>query len=167
MKPNGDKVQMVVVRPLTQEAFKPFGEVTAIDQGSRRNPLPGAFERTIDAIEPRLWVATVTSAATLPMTLRTLERHPYSAQTFLPLNAPYLVVVCESDQAGEPDVGTLQAFHATAQQGVTYARNVWHHGLTVLESPGRFVVSMSFTGTGGDDIFVPLDLPVQLVAAAA
>ena len=166
MNPN-EKLQTLVVRPLTAEAFQPFGAVTAMDDGSRRNPLPGAFERTAEAVEPRLWVATVTSAAALPLTLRTLERHPHSAQTFLPIDAPYLVVVCHSDQVGQPDLGTLQAFHATAQQGVTYARNVWHHGLTVLETPARFVVSMSFTGSGGDDIFVPLGLPVQLVSAQA
>ena len=162
-----DKLQVLVMRPLTQEAFRPFGEVTLMDEGSRRIPLPGAFERTDAAVEPRLWVATVSNASVLPMTLRTLERHPYSAQTFLPINAPYLVVVCHSDEAGQPDTTTLQAFHATAQQGVTYARNVWHHGLSVLESPARFVVSMSFTGTGGDDIFLPLDLSVQVVTTEA
>ena len=164
---SNEKLQALVVRPLTAEAFKPFGEVTAMNEGSRRNPLPSAFERTGEAIEPRLWVSTVTSASALPLTLRTLECHPYSTQTFLPINAPYLVVVCHSDEAGQPDMGTLQAFHATAEQGVTYARNVWHHGLTALESPARFVVSMSFTGTGGDDIFVPLGLPVQLVSSEA
>ncbi len=157
-------LRQVVLRPLTAQAFAPFGSVTAMDEGARRNPLPGAFERTAEAVEPRLWIATLASASALPLTLRTLERHPYSAQTFLPIDAPYIVVVCHPDAAGQPDVDTLQAFHATADQGVTYARNVWHHGLTVLAAPARFVVSMSFTGTGGDDVFVPLARPVRVVA---
>lgn len=162
-----ENLQVLELRPLTAEAFKPFGTVTAMNEGSRRIPLPGAFERTAEATEPRLWVATVNTATMLPLAVRTLERHPHSAQSFLPINAPYIVVVCHADDDGQPDVATLQAFHATAEQGVTYARNVWHHGLTVLEAPARFVVSMSFTGNGGDDIFVPLDLPVQLVPARA
>lgn len=161
---SAEKIQSVDIRPLTAEAFAPFGQVTQMDEGSRRNHLSGAFERTDEAIERRLWVATVHNVATLPLSLSALERHPYSAQTFLPINAPYIVVVCQPDAAGRPDLDTLQAFRATAQQGVTYARDVWHHGLTVLDAPARFVVSMSFTATGGDDIFVPLDRPVQLVS---
>lgn len=162
-----EKLHVLEVRPLTADAFKPFGEVTAMNNGSRRNPLPMAFERTAEAIEPRLWVSTVNSVSALPLTLRMLERHPYSAQSFLPIDSPYIVVVCHADEAGQPDVDTLQAFHATAEQGVTYARNVWHHGLTTLQAPARFVVSMSFTGTGGDDVFVPLGLPVQLISPQA
>lgn len=160
-----DQAQTLELRPLTAEAFKPFGDVSDMDSGSRRNALGNAFERTAEAVEPRLWIATITSVQALPLTLRTLECHPHSAQSFLPINAPYIVVVCHSHPTGQPDTDTLQAFRATAQQGVTYARNVWHHGLTVLEAPARFVVSMSFTGTGGDDIFVWLPFPILLVSA--
>lgn len=162
-----DPIQTLAVRPLTAEAFKPFGSVTDMQGGARRIPVPNAFERTAEAVEPRLWVATIASRPPLPLTLHSLERHPYSAQTFLPLNAPYIVVVCHSDADGQPDTATLQAFRATAWQGVTYARNVWHHGLTALEAPARFVVSMSFTGTGtgGDDVFVTLPAPVLLAGA--
>jgi len=31
-----------------------------------------------------------------------------------------------------------QGVHATGQQGVTYKPDTWHHGLTVLDRPGRF-----------------------------
>lgn len=164
---DAENMHSVVVRPLTAEAFAPFGQVVQMDEGSRRNRLTGAFERTEEAVEPRLWVATVNNTVTLPLLLSALERHPYSAQSFLPINVPYIVVVCQPDAVGKPDLDTLQAFSATAQQGVTYARNVWHHGLTVLEAPARFVVSMSFTATSGDDVFVQLNRPVQLVFPGA
>lgn len=160
-----DPIRTLELRPLTAEDFKPFGDVADMRGDARRTQLPNAFERTANAVEPRLWLSTIASVTPLPLTLHTLECHPYSAQSFLPLNAPYIVVVCHSDADGQPDTATLQAFLATAQQGVTYARNVWHHGLTALEAPARFVVSMSFTGTGGDDVFVTLPAPVLLVAA--
>lgn len=156
----------VEVQPLTAHDFAPFGQVTVTAGGARRNPVSDAFARTVEAVEPRLWIATVANAIELPLTLLALERHPYSAQTFLPANGrPYLVVVCHADGAGQPDLETLRAFQASPDQGVTYARNVWHHGLTALEAPAQFVVCMSFTGTGGDDVFVPLGLPVQLVSS--
>jgi ureidoglycolate lyase len=153
------------VEPLTAEAFAPFGRVIAMDCSDRRNPVADAFDRDATAVEPRLWVATVAQAAAWPVNLRALERHPFSTQTFLPVNGcAYLVVVCQADAEGQPDLATLRAFEAAPDQGVTYARNVWHHGLTVLQAPAKFAVCMSFTGTGGDDVFVPLPAPIQLVS---
>ena len=154
----------VLIEPLTAEAFKPFGQVTDMASRERRNHISGAFERTPEAVEPRLWVATLLQAVQLPLALGLLERHPYSAQSFMPVNAcPYVVVVCHPDDSGEPDLASLRGFLAAPGQGVTYARNVWHHGLSVLQAPAQFIVCMSFTGEGGDDIFLPLDVPVQLV----
>lgn len=154
----------VPVQPLTAEAFAPFGEVVPLDGDARRVRAQGAFERLAEAVEPRLWVATLQRAVALPLVVTTLERHPLSAQTFIPLNGcAYLVVVCGADADGAPDPATLRAFEATPDQGVTYARGVWHHGLTALDAPARFVVCMSFSG-GDDDVFVPLAHPVRLVA---
>lgn len=154
----------VLIEPLTAQAFKPFGQVVDMASGERRRHVTGAYERTPEAIEPRLWVATVAKAVQLPLALQSLERHPFSAQTFLPVgDAPYVVVVCHADGAGQPDLASLRGFMAAPGQGVTYSRNVWHHGLSVLQAPAQFVVCMSFTGEGGDDIFLPLGVSVQLV----
>lgn len=154
----------VCVQPLTAAAFAPFGHVVELGDGPRRGHVTGAVERTSQATEPQLWIATVQDSVTLPVTLKAMERHPFSAQTFIPLNGcAYLVVVCEADAAGLPDITTLQAFRAGANQGVTYRRNVWHHGLSVLEARAQFVVSMTFTGEHDDDVFVPLPTPVCLV----
>ena len=45
----------------------------------------------------------------------------------------------------------------TGKQGVTYKPNTWHHGLTVLDKPGRFAVFMWRAGTTGDEEFVPVE----------
>jgi ureidoglycolate lyase len=158
-------VRQIALQALTVEAFAPFGQVTHLLSGERRNRIAGAYDRAAEANEPRLWIATVNQAVELPFTVRSLERHPYSAQSFMPIGGDdYLVVVCHAATDGRPDLSTLQAFKATSGQGVTYARNVWHHGLSVLTAPARFVVCMSFTEAGGDDVFVPVQVPVQLVA---
>ena len=154
-----------VIEPLTAQAFKPFGQVTDMVSGQRRNRIAGAYERSNNAIEPRLWISTVDTIVQLPMSIKSLERHPYSAQSFMPANGcSYVVVVCQAYGSGQPDLATLRGFIAAPGQGVTYSRNVWHHGLTVLQAPAQFVVCMSFTAEGGDDIFMPLDVQVQLVS---
>lgn len=143
----------------------PFGHVADVQSGERRNRLVAAYDRMAEASEPRLWISTALAASSLPLTLQSLERHPYSAQTFVPIGGgPYLVVVCKSAPDGQPDLGTLKAFIAQPTQAVTYGRNVWHHGLTVWQAPAQFVACMSFTATGGDDVFLPLTQPVQVVA---
>ena len=50
----------------------------------------------------------------------------------------------------------MKAFIATGKQGVTYRPDTWHHGLTVLDRPGRFAVFMWRDGGKGDEEFVPV-----------
>jgi ureidoglycolate lyase len=38
------------------------------------------------------------------------------------------------------DHSSYRAFTATGQQGVNYARNVWHHPLLVMDAGSRFLI---------------------------
>jgi ureidoglycolate lyase len=74
-----------------------------------------------------------------PIAIRLMERHPLGSQSFYPLQErSYLVVVADPREKLAPT--TLRAFSATGQQGVNYARNVWHHPLLVLEPDSDFLV---------------------------
>jgi ureidoglycolate lyase len=109
-----------------------------------------------------MWVSRVDAPARLPLTIRTLERHRFAAQTFIPLaSVRYLVVVAPNRTAdGAPDLDRLRAFIAGPGQGVCYRRGTWHHGLTVLDRPGDFVVMMGLRGLRqGEDDDEFLDLP--------
>ena len=60
-----------------------------------------------------------------PITLRLMERHPKSSQTFFPLgDKPYLVVVAPP---GELDMDKAETFLLQPDQGVSYHRGTWHH----------------------------------------
>ncbi|RYD85427.1 MAG: ureidoglycolate lyase, partial [Sphingomonadales bacterium] len=77
--------------------------------------------------------------------LRTFERHPLGSQAFMPLSGrPYLVAVAP---AGPFDPAAIRVFRASAQQGVQYARGVWHHFLLVLDAESDFLV-IDRTGPG-------------------
>ena len=71
--------------------------------------------------------------------------------------ARWLIVVAPHAASGGPDTSGVRAFIATGKQGVTYKPNTWHHGLTLLDKPGRFAVFMWRTGTRGDEEFVPVE----------
>jgi ureidoglycolate lyase len=70
--------------------------------------------------------------------------------------ARWLIVVAPHAKAGGPDLAAVRAFIATGRQGVTYKPDTWHHGLTVLDKPGRFAVFMWRDGGKGDEEFVPV-----------
>lgn len=153
--------------PLTAEAFAPFGEVIAIDNGLRRNHFKFAFESSVEAREPSLWVSYPSRVAGDVIEVARLERHPHAAQTFIPIReGRYLVIVCHAAADGSPDVSTLCALIAEADQAVTYRRNVWHHGLTVLDDRTRFAVVTTLSGQHDDDTFFELGMPVLVKLAA-
>lgn len=154
---------MLTPRPLTAEAFAPFGEVIAIANGLRRNHFKLAFESSADANEPALWVSYPSKVAGDVIEVEKLERHPHASQTFIPIHdGRYLVVVCHAAADGSPDLSTLCALIAQADQAVTYRRNVWHHGLTVLDGRTRFAVVTTLSGQNDDDAFFELGMPVRV-----
>ncbi|MEX0644775.1 MAG: ureidoglycolate lyase [Parvularculaceae bacterium] len=73
-----------------------------------------------------------------PVAIRLMERHPLGSQAFIPLERrPYLVVVAP---AGDFKIANVRVFLARPDQGVNYAKGVWHHFLLGLEAPSDFLV---------------------------
>jgi ureidoglycolate lyase len=154
----------VQLEPLTPERFARFGDVAARPTNLRRRYLPTALGLADDA-SLSLWISSAAATGSLPMQVTSLERHPYSAQSFVPLDpGRYLVIACEGDVQGDPDLTTLHAFLADGRQSVTFARNVWHHSMTVLDAGMEFAVAMGMTGRGDDDVFQDLGAAVTIVA---
>jgi ureidoglycolate lyase len=144
--------RIIVARPLTREAFAPFGDVIDTDCDTHYPINAGKCERYHDLAKVE---ATGENARVLisifkgtpydfPLKLTMVERHPFGSQAFVPLSAaPFLVVVCHdtADGPGEP-----HAFVTASGQGVNYHRNTWHGVLTPIGAPQDFVV----VDRGGD-----------------
>lgn len=158
----------VSLEPLSAEAFAPFGDVASRPTGERRRYLPTMVNCADEAQSFSLWISGAATLGRLPFRATTLERHPYSAQTFVPLgSARYLAVVCLAAPDGDPDLSTLRGFIARPDQVITYARNVWHHPMIVLDVPMEFVVAMGVTGMRDDDVFFGLGGAVTIVMPPA
>ena len=155
----------IVAEPLTSQAFAEFGEVVEHAGNERRRHLALPYAHSAPAARTAIWVSRVENAIPQPCPVLLLERHPYSSQTFIPLdNTPYLVAVAPDDAQGEPDLERLRAFVASGNQGVCYRSGVWHQGLSALRAPAQFVVTMTLTGAGDDDVFwkVPDSIAVAI-----
>ncbi|WP_157015672.1 ureidoglycolate lyase [Mesorhizobium xinjiangense] len=138
--------RIITARPLTREAFAPFGDVLDTDWENHFPINNGKCERfhglaRAEAEGPNAHVLISLFKATpyeLPLTLTMVERHPLGSQAFMPLSLrPFLVVVCHDGPDGP---GTPHAFLTAPGQGVNYHRNVWHGVLTPIGQPQDFLV---------------------------
>lgn len=106
-------------------------------------------------------------------TVKVMERHPYTTQTFIPLASSaseYLVIVAPSlatsaadmdlpvplgpslPGRGLPDVRGLRAFVARSNQAVTYGAGTWHAPMVVLGEPGTVIDFVVFQFASGEAV---------------
>lgn len=142
----------VITQHLTQEAFVPFGQVFTAPEA------PGRVDMVLDNrrahAQPTMILVNV-PPSDLPLTASLMERHLHSSQAFVPMDVSrYLVIVAPHKPDGGPDIARVQAFIAASYQGVNYNPNTWHHGVTVLDRPGRFAVFMWNDGSDQDTEFL-------------
>jgi ureidoglycolate lyase len=137
-------VTRVAARPLTVEAFRPFGEVLdcagepdrMINQG-----LCGRYHDRagLDFGDGRAGISIFKAdLRSLPHRLDMVERHPEGSQAFLPMSLDPFLVIVAPDDGGRP--GTPLAFLTASGQGVNYRRGTWHGVLTPISGPGLFAV---------------------------
>ncbi len=143
---NQDMPKTLAIRPLTRDAFLPFGQVIEADPATMKLINGGNTERfhALAEAEAAGEGARVIlnifrgKPRAFPYALTMMERHPFGSQSFSPLNGrPYLVVVSE-DKNGRP--GEPQVFLAQGDQGVNYRANVWHHPLMTIDAVSDFLV---------------------------
>ncbi len=160
----------LVARPLTREAFAPYGSVIDKRSSDPRVPInAGRARRILDLAQAvatgpgsRVVIGLVEGDPySCPLTFDLVERHPFGSQAFVPLSpAPFLVVVCK-DLGGTPDVP--QAFVTSPHQGVNYAAGTWHGVLTPLEEAQDFlVVDRAGEGTNLEEYRYPEPWTVDL-----
>lgn len=152
--------QTLTIRPLTREAFAPFGDVVEADPVTMRHINGGTTERYHALAHPEalgegaeLIISLFRGQPRkLPYTVDMVERHPFGSQSFHPLDGrPWLVIVAE-DEGNRP--GAPHVFMATGKQGINYRANIWHHPLMALGKISDFlVVDRSGPGNNLEEYF--------------
>ena len=158
--------------PLTKAAFAPYGTVIERDGAECRSINEGTTDRLHALaradIGAGLAILSIFAGRRRPFPLRIamMERHPLGSQAFVPLQ-PWDWLVVVTDAAGAPDPARLVCFRARGDQGVNYAKGVWHHPLLILQPRQDFLV-MDREGDGSnlEEIWFP-DRAVSLAAMPA
>ena len=142
------------LKPLTQEAFAPFGDVIQkqghypedINYGQTRK-YAGLAEIDVADEEGTATVHIYRSRpVSLPFRIEVMEYHPLGSQAFIPLHQrPFLVVV--APPAEILPFESIQGFFTNGEQGVNLKKGVWHHyQLSLLENCDYLVIERDGPG---------------------
>jgi len=152
----------VQAEPIEAASFAAYGEVVQHSGDAVRHELNVPFLGASDGI-PAMWINRLNGFGDNLLKVGSMERHPNSAQTFIPLfPTRCLAVTALSDENGDLDPATLRAFVLAKGQGVSYRPRVWHFGFTSLEADNEVVVMMSRTGGREDTEIIKLQNVVQV-----
>ncbi|WP_169570222.1 ureidoglycolate lyase [Sneathiella limimaris] len=157
------------LKPLTKEAFAPYGDVIEtsgsdyflINNGSTRRYHDLAKIEILEGGRPLINIFQATPLS-YPLAVKMVERHPHGSQAFIPLGSnPYLVLVAKAGEDVTPE--DLEAFIATSDQGVNYHAGTWHHPVLALDGVSDFlVVDRGGEGHNCDEFFFAEDLEILL-----
>ncbi|AWN50568.1 ureidoglycolate lyase [Methylobacterium sp. 17Sr1-1] len=144
------------IEPITAEAFAPYGTLLVGPASGPRQDRAAAIENGRPDVPLNL--ALIRSEPfTGSMPLRRLERHPHSAQSFLPLAVGAYLVVVAPDAGGRPDEAGLLAFRVPGDTGIVYRSGAWHAHMTTLSAPGTFAMLVHEDGSAEDCVVAPID----------
>lgn len=163
----GQTATTVQLRKPDAAAFAPYGcFIDAASKAGQRKFFSEHLKARKPTSDPILHVNHI-QPSSFPAEVSQLERHPYAAQCFIPLDvARYAVAVTPSDAMGQPVPEQTLAFLMPPTIGVIYKPGVWHLGATVLDRTGHFAVLMWRGGPGADDEFQTID-PMTLILPPA
>ena len=161
------RIPKIIAEPLNKDNFSEFGEVIQRPPDGARHYFNDLLENARAGAHVDLSLATIKPVDKLPLHATVMERHPFSSQTFLPLQASrYFVIVAPDSGDGGPDLAGVKAFMSGSDQGITYRCGVWHHGMTVLDETAVMGILMWCDGSNGDEEFVDIDTPFDVVLPA-
>ena len=158
------------LRPLTPEAFAPYGHVLEASPDRHHYAINAGTTTRYHALartevgDGRAVLSIFRGQAfALPLALRVIERHPLGTQAFVPLSGrPWIAVVGAPGPTPAPEA--LVAFLCRGDQGLQYAPGTWHHPLIALEAESDFLV-VDREGEGENCDEVPLTTHVVVRGA--
>ena len=147
---------------LTAEALAPFATVLRAKDG-KFTDFPQVLERSDTPGHHAFAILCPQPAMGTTVSIASLERHPHSTQSFVPISAGrWIVVVAPTLADGSPDVANVRAVVAGPEDAICIGRNVWHAGLTVLDRPAEFGMILWRADAGDDGIVFDLPQPIVL-----
>ncbi|MEE2960682.1 MAG: ureidoglycolate lyase [Myxococcota bacterium] len=161
------------IQRISRELYSPYGDLIAGKDGSGGGEVANqgtaeAFHNLAsfknlrpDSASPSISVFRVQPLSQTNLRLKLLEKHPYSTQFFIPMNAvAYLAIVALGDE--HPEVDTLKVFKVPGNQAIGYHPGVWHYPMVALERVTDFVTMTYQIGNSEDCVIQEFNKDMEL-----
>lgn len=154
------------VLPLSQSAFRQWGEYIPADETRNRTELASALHFgniAVFSMQGELSASILRPFRREPV-LRFMEMHRETAELCVELENDSVIVVA-ADREGKPDAATLQAFLLRQGDSVVYNPSVWHWVPYPVSEDGsrQLIVYKNHTGTNDfhkEELARPIALPI-------
>ena len=156
-------MRTILAEPITAEAFAPYGELLVPPNDFSRHYFDAGLSNARLVARPSLSMAVAEPIKSLPLDAVHMERHAFSSQSFVPMDAArYLAIVAPHAAGGGPDTARASAFLVAGRYGITYRADVWHHPMSALDRPSTFAIVMWLDGGEGDTELLTLAAPFRV-----
>lgn len=137
--------RQITARPITAEAFAPFGDLIELAGAPDKIINAGMCGRHHDLAkldfgpEGRAGISLFNSKARqFPYALDLMERHPEGSQAFVPLSGVGMIITVAKDANGAPD--RPEAFVTSPGQSINFHRGTWHGVLAPIARDAQYIV---------------------------
>lgn len=127
------KIQEVRITPLgevSREEFAPYGQIMGREEGEPYETMEILRYWTKNADlgpEGEKVDGGLLTCNKSGRTIRYLERHPETAENFIPIQGECLFVMAPADNGSDvPDLSRLKAFYLNGSLGVALHKGTWH-----------------------------------------
>ncbi len=128
------------IKKITKENFLKFGQLISTKNIKSKEINQNTTNSFYDLanieiygknLQPRINIFKAKKRC-FPLRINMLENHPFSSQTFIPLQkTTFIVVVAPISKI--PDINLIEAFIISPEEGINFKSKVWHFPLIATE----------------------------------
>ena len=140
------------IKTITKENFINFGQLISTkdiqSQEINNNTTSSFFDLANieiygENLKPRINIFKAKKRI-FPIEIDMLENHPFSSQTFIPLqHTKFIVVVAPISKI--PDLNSIEAFLIPPEEGINFKSKVWHFPLIATEDSNFLTIDKKDT----------------------
>jgi len=140
------------IKTITKENFINFGQLISTkdiqSQEINNNTTSSFFDLANieiygENLKPRINIFKAKKRI-FPIKIDMLENHPFSSQTFIPLqHTKFIVVVAPISKI--PDLNSIEAFLIPPEEGINFKSKVWHFPLIATEDSNFLTIDKKDT----------------------
>tara|TARA_Y100001970_G_C13699948_1_gene586677 strand:- start:32 stop:526 length:495 start_codon:yes stop_codon:yes gene_type:complete len=130
----------LVIKKINKENFSPFGQLISTKGFNGESINSNTTQSFYDLVNIEILGKNKqcrinifkTKKRQFPLEIDMLENHPFSSQSFIPLQKTSFIVVV-APISNTPNINSIEAFLVPSEEGINFKPKIWHFPLIAIE----------------------------------